>query len=45
MNKDVDMGVAGSLTMILLVSSIAFLLRSFYKRYNRMQDREDNGQN
>ena len=44
MNKDVDMGVAGSLTMIILVSSIAFLLRSFYKRYTRLQKRED-GQN
>lgn len=44
MNKDVDMGVAGSLTMIILVSGIAFLLRSFYKRYTRLQKRED-GQN
>jgi hypothetical protein len=45
MDKDVNMGVASSLTMILLVSSIAFLLRSFYKRYNRMINREDDGQN
>jgi hypothetical protein len=44
MNKDVDMGIAGSLTMIILVSSMAFLLRSFYKRYTRLQKRED-GQN
>ncbi|MFM6841551.1 MAG: hypothetical protein ACKOVI_03935 [Candidatus Planktophila sp.] len=41
MNKDVDMGVAGSLTMIVLVSATAFLLRSFYKRYTRMINRED----
>ncbi|CAB4339694.1 unannotated protein [freshwater metagenome] len=41
MNKDVDMGVAGSLTMIILVASIAFLLRSFYKRYTRLEKRED----
>lgn len=41
MNKDVDMGVAGSLTMILLVSAVAFLLRSFYKRYTRLEKRED----
>ncbi|CAB4886403.1 unannotated protein [freshwater metagenome] len=45
MNKDVDMGVAGSLTMILLVTATALLLRSFYKRYTRMQNREDDGQN
>jgi hypothetical protein len=45
MSKDVDMGIAGSLTMIILVSSIALLLVSFYKRYSRMQNREDDGQN
>jgi cobalamin synthase len=45
MNKDVDMGVAGSLTMILLVLATALLLRSFYKRYSRLQKREDDGQN
>lgn len=44
MNKDVDMGIAGSLTMIVLVSSIALLLRSFYKRYNRVINSEDKGQ-
>ncbi len=45
MEKDVDKGLASSLTMILLVASIVFLLRSFYKRYNRMINREDDGQN
>jgi hypothetical protein len=45
MSKDVDMGMAGSITMILLVTSIALLLVSFYKRYSRMQKREDDGQN
>jgi hypothetical protein len=45
MSKDVDMGIAGSFTMIILVSSIALLLVSFYKRYSRMQNREDDGQN
>lgn len=45
MNKDVDMGIAGSLTMIVLVTSVTLLLRSFYKRYNRMANREDDGQN
>lgn len=45
MNKDVDMGIAGSLTMILLVSATALLLRSFYKRYNRVINREDKSEN
>ncbi len=45
MNKDVDMGVAGSVTMILLVLATAILLRSFYKRYTRLQNREENGKN
>lgn len=40
MAKDVEVGVAGSLTMIALFSAIAFLLRNFYKRYTRMQERE-----
>ena len=43
MEKDVEMGWAGSLTVLLLCISVAFLLRSFYKRYNKMKDREDNG--
>ena len=43
MDKDVDMGWAGSLTVLLLCISVAFLLRSFYKRYTKMKDREDNG--
>jgi hypothetical protein len=43
MDKDVDMGWAGSLTVLLLCISVALLLRSFYKRYNKMKNREDNG--
>ena len=43
MDKDVDMGWAGSLTVLLLCISVAFLLRSFYKRYSKMKDRENNG--
>ena len=43
MDKDVDMGWAGSLTVLLLCISVALLMRSFYKRYNKMKDREDNG--
>jgi hypothetical protein len=45
MTDDVDMGIAGSLTMIVLVTSITLLLRSFYKRYNRVMKREEDGQN
>ena len=45
MNKDVDMGIAGSLTMIVLVTATVFLLRSFYKRYNRLVQREENSEN
>ena len=40
MAKDVEVGVAGSLTMIVLFSSVAFLLRNFYQRYTRMQERD-----
>lgn len=40
MARDVEVGVAGSLTMIVLFSSVAFLLRNFYKRYLRMQERD-----
>lgn len=42
--KDVEVGAAGSLTMIVLFSAVAFLLRSFYKRYTRLQNRGDSHQ-
>lgn len=45
MIKEVDTGLAGSLTMIVLVSSVALLLRSFYKRYTRAINREDQSEN
>jgi hypothetical protein len=41
MQKDVDMGSAGSVTVALLIIAVVFLLRSFYKRYNRMTEREN----
>lgn len=41
MLKDVEIGGAGSLTVALLMVAVAILLRSFYKRYTRMQKRED----
>ena len=41
MEKDVSMGVAGSFTMIFLTLSVVLLLRSFYKRFNRLQKNEE----
>jgi hypothetical protein len=43
MENEVDMGWAGSLTVLILCISVALLLRSFYKRYGKMKDRENNG--
>jgi hypothetical protein len=43
MENEVDMGWAGSLTVLILCISVALLLRSFYKRYAKMKDRENNG--
>lgn len=41
MSKNVEMSTPGSITVGLLVIVVAFLLRSFYKRYTRLQKRED----
>ncbi len=42
MRTNFDMGVAGSLTMIVLTLSVVLLLRSFYKRFtNVRKDPED----
>ena len=41
MAKDIEVGAAGSLTMIALFTAVALLLRSFYKRYTRLQNREN----
>ena len=40
MTKNIDMGAAGSLTVGLLIIAVAFLLRSFYKRFMGV-DRSD----
>lgn len=40
MQKNVEMGVAGSLTIALLIIAVAFLMRSFYKRFKGL-DRSD----
>lgn len=45
MQKSVDMGLAGSLTMILLTVAVVLLLRNFYKRFNRLQKNKDDLQN
>ena len=45
MQKNVDMGLAGSLTMILLTVAVVLLMRSFYKRFNRLQKNKDEQQN
>ncbi len=45
MQKDVNMGLAGSLTMIFLTVAVVLLLRSFYKRFNRLQKNKDDLQN
>ena len=41
MTKDVDMGIAGSITVTVLCIAVAILLCSFYKRYMRMKAREE----
>jgi hypothetical protein len=45
MENEVEVGVAGSLTMIVLFSSVFFLLRSFFKRYKRMEQNETGREN
>lgn len=44
MQKSVDMGLAGSLTMILLTVAVVLLLRNFYKRFNRLQKNNNDQQ-
>ncbi|MCX6434849.1 MAG: hypothetical protein WCO27_04000 [Actinomycetes bacterium] len=41
MSKNIEMGVAGSLTVFVLVVAVAVLLRSFYRRYSRLAKRKD----
>jgi cobalamin synthase len=43
--KDVEVGAAGSLTMIVLFTTMVFLMRSFYKRYTRMNERSEDETN
>ena len=41
MTNNVEMGVAGSITVSLLIIAVALLLRSFYRRYTRLENRKD----
>jgi len=38
-SKDINVGIAGSLTMIVLCTGFVILLMSFYRRFKRMQAR------
>jgi hypothetical protein len=37
----IDVGVAGSLTMIFLVSAVSLLMWSFYRRHKKLSDRNE----
>ncbi|MCX6453392.1 MAG: hypothetical protein WCH97_00290 [Actinomycetes bacterium] len=37
----IDVGVAGSITMIILCLSVGLLLWNFYRRYKKLSDRND----
>jgi hypothetical protein len=41
LSKNVDVGIAGSVTMIFLTVAVIFLLRSFYKRFTNVRKDED----
>ncbi|MFZ4064054.1 MAG: hypothetical protein ACOYK0_03675 [Candidatus Nanopelagicaceae bacterium] len=37
----IDVGIAGSLTMIVLVTAVTLLLVSFYRRFKKLSDRNE----
>jgi hypothetical protein len=37
----IDVGVTGSITMIILVSAVSLLLWNFYRRYKKLSDRNE----
>jgi len=43
--QNVNVGMAGSLTMIFLTIAVALLCVSFYRRYKRAQGRQDDFNN
>jgi hypothetical protein len=45
MKTDEFMGSPGSITVLILCIAVTLLLRSFYKRFNKMKDRETSGEN
>ena len=38
--QDINVGIAGSLTMIVLCTAMVLLFMSFYRRYKRIQERQ-----
>lgn len=42
-NKTIDMGIAGSILMIILTTAVVILLTSFYRRYKRAAGKSDEG--
>jgi hypothetical protein len=37
----IDVGMAGSITMIFLVTAVSLLMWSFYRRYKKLSDRNE----
>jgi len=42
---NIDVGIAGSLTMTILVIAFTFLVISFYKRYNKALKKREEDKN
>ncbi len=42
MQKNYDVGIAGSLTVAILIIAVVFLMRSFYKRFMGIDRSDDN---
>jgi len=40
-SRDIDPGIASSITMLVLTIAVILLLTNFYRRYQRMQKREE----
>lgn len=44
MQKNVEVGAAGSLTIAVLIIAVVFLMRSFYKRYMGIDRSDDSSE-
>ena len=44
MQKNIEMGLAGSLTIAVLIIAVVFLMRSFYKRFMGVDRSDDTDQ-